>query len=321
MKRIGVLFISILLMLSVVSAQKQKVIFDCDIAGDIDDAYALALMLCSPEFEILGITVEHGLTHDRAKVACRMLYETGLEHIPVYVGRETPQVVCKTEGAAAYHQQYYWAKNFDKLKPQGKPAADFIIETLQKYPNEVILITVGPVPNMGEIIDKDPEVLQMTKAIYSMFGSFYAGYGDSPVIDAEWNVRADIASSQKFASCGANIIYAGLDVTNVKFPNDLSQQLLMRQSPLTNALCGLETLWGRKFSKETDPTLFDCVAIGMFLWPEIFTTRSTHVEVDEKGYTIVDNSKAPNCQIGMEINKQEFLNRLMERYLTQSFGR
>jgi purine nucleosidase len=298
MKKIGVLLIGMILMMSV-SAQKQKVIFDCDIAGDIDDAYALALMLCSPEFEILGITVDHGLTHDRAKVACRMLYETGLEHIPVYLGRETAGVVGKKVVEATYSQQFYWAKNFDKLEPQEKPAADFIIETLRK----------------------DPEVLQLTKAIYSMFGSFYAGYGDSPVIDAEWNVRADIASSQKFASCGANIIYAGLDVTNVKFPDDLSQKLLMRQSPLTNALCGLETLWGRQFNKETDPTLFDCVAVGMFLWPDLFTTRRAHVEVDDKGYTIVDNGKAPNCQIGMEINKQEFLNRLMERYLTQNFCR
>ena len=35
------------------SGQKQKVIYDTDLGGDIDDAYALALLLTSPEIELL----------------------------------------------------------------------------------------------------------------------------------------------------------------------------------------------------------------------------------------------------------------------------
>ena len=33
--------------------ERQKIIFDCDLGDDIDDAYALALILASPEFEVL----------------------------------------------------------------------------------------------------------------------------------------------------------------------------------------------------------------------------------------------------------------------------
>ena len=61
------------------AAPKQKVIFDCDLAGDVDDAYAAALLLASPEFEVLGLVMDHGHTWGRARVAGRLLYELGLE--------------------------------------------------------------------------------------------------------------------------------------------------------------------------------------------------------------------------------------------------
>jgi hypothetical protein len=69
---------------------RQKVILDCDLGGDIDDAFALAMMLSAQEtFDILGICLDHGDTEARGRIALRMLYETGLDHIPVYIGRKT----------------------------------------------------------------------------------------------------------------------------------------------------------------------------------------------------------------------------------------
>jgi purine nucleosidase len=35
---------------------RQKIIVDTDIGGDIDDAFALALALSSPDMELLGVT-------------------------------------------------------------------------------------------------------------------------------------------------------------------------------------------------------------------------------------------------------------------------
>ena len=76
------------------AAPRQKVIFDCDLAGDVDDAYAVALLLTSPEFEVLGLVMDHGNTWGRARVAGRLLYELGLENkIPIVVGRPTPGIV------------------------------------------------------------------------------------------------------------------------------------------------------------------------------------------------------------------------------------
>ncbi|MBD3375885.1 nucleoside hydrolase [candidate division KSB1 bacterium] len=293
---------------SALANEKQKIIFDCDLGDDIDDAFALAMVIAADEFNVLGICMDYGNTPERAKIACRMLYETGRETIPVAVGRKTKD---------HYSPQFHWGKGFDKIKPIDQPAADFIIEQLERYPNEVILITVGPVPNMLDIIAKDPGALKKAKHIYSMYGSFYLGYGSDPVIDAEWNVRADEEASKAFSASGAPITYAGLDITTfVKWDADLRLKLLMRQSPLTDALCGLYTLWGHE-----TPTLYDCVAVGMVLWPDLFNTRPAHVRVIDGGYTVIDESQSPNCEIGMSINTKEFLNRLLNLYLEQNLMR
>ncbi len=294
---------------------RQKVIFDCDLGDDIDDAFALAMLLTNQDkLDILGITTCYGRTNDRAKVALKMLYETGQDKIPVALGRNTSNTDAR---ANWYAEQFYWAKDFNKLKPIQQSATDFIIENLRKYPNEVIIISVGPVTNMADVIDKDPQALKLAKKVYAMFGSFYIGYNTHPSIDAEWNVKVDIPASKKFVNSGANIVYAGLDVTAmVKLDKVKRDILLMRQSVLTNALSGLYVLWGNE-----TPTLFDPVAIGMILYPELFKTKKINISVDDKGFTRVNENQVPNAEVGVSIDSNEFVNRIMKSYLLQNLER
>ncbi len=314
-KKLITLFVMIMItgMSISICAQKQKVIFDCDLGDDIDDAYALALLLASPEIELLGIVMDYGNTPARARIACRMLYETGLENIPVAVGRKTND---------GYSNQFHWGEGFDRIQPVKQSGADFIIEQLKKHPGEIVLITVGPVPNMSDIIEKDPGALKLAKHIYSMFGSFYMGYGNSPIPSAEWNTRADVASSKKFAGSGAGITYAGLDVTTyVKLKYELIERLNFRGSPLTDAVVSLYSLWSYGRAHGAEPVLFDAVAVAMVLWPELFTTRKAFVKVTDEGLTVIDESREPNCEIGISVDTNEFLNRYMDRLMKQNLMR
>ena len=299
--------------LNLSSQEKQKIIFDCDLGGDIDDAFAVALILASPEFEVLGFVMDQGDTPKRAQVACKMLYETGMHDIPVVVGRKTNDY---------FTSQFHWAEGFETVKPVNKNAAEFIIENLRKFPNEIILFTVGPVPNIMDVLKIDPDALKLAKHVYSMFGSYYMGYDTGPIPSAEWNVRGDEEAARMLAASGADITYAGLDVTTyVNLNEGYRNKLLMRQSPLTNALSALYTLWRYESYAHPDPVLHDVVAVGMLLWPELYTTRKAYIKVIEGGYTVIDESKEPNCEIGMSIKKEEFLNRIMERLLTQNLSR
>ena len=293
---------------------KMKIIFDTDLAGDIDDAFAHALVQISPEFQVLGITIADGPTELRARVSCRMLYLCGQEDIPVAVGRPTRQ---------GSHQppQLMWGEGFEEYMPVRQSAADFIIENLRKYPEQVTIISVGPVTNLGDVITKDPEAWKMVKEVYSMFGSFYMGYNEGPVPDQEWNVKADVESAKKFINSGVPITLAGLDVTTmVKFNAERRLRILMRCSPLTDALSALYTLWSSDMPGR-DPTLYDPVAVCMAITDEFVSTRQAHVRVTDEGFTVIDESKPPNCRIGLHINKEDFLEWLTCRLVRQNLLR
>jgi inosine-uridine nucleoside N-ribohydrolase len=309
-------------MLSTANAQPQKVIFDCDLGGDIDDAFALALLLSSQDdLEILGITVDHGNTPGRAELACKILYETGMGHIPVYMGAHTPTVVGKDSTLEGRSTQMIWSEGFDQLQPQPEPAADFIRRTLNEQPGEVTLITVGPVDNIEAVLEQDATALQKAKRVVAMLGSIDVGYdGGEPA--PEWNVRANIPAAQKLLDAGAKLTLAPLDITDhVILGDDYLTALALRDTPLTNALGNLYALWYRHVEWAVAAKMFDGVAIGMLLWPELFETREAYVYVDEQGYTRVEAGKTPNCTIGVKIDKQLFIDRMMRRILEQQFAR
>ncbi len=321
MKRIFSILLLFFLFFSL-SAQKQKVIFDCDLGSDIDDAYALALLLsCQDELEILGLCMDHGNTPGRAKLATKMLYKTGLESIPVFVGRATPGMVSHETQIEGLSHQMMWAMDFTTVKPQQKSAADFIIESLNKYPGEVILFTVGPVDNMADIMEKDPQALKNAKQVISMFGSIETGYGGGEP-SAEWNVRASVEAAQKFMSSGANILLAPLDCTDHVVLNDkMLNAISNRQTPLTDALAALFALWYYNAEYATQAKMFDGVAIGMLLWPELFETKKAFVYVDDLGFTKIDKDSEPNCTVGMKIDDKEFLRRMYRKIVEQNFSR
>jgi purine nucleosidase len=297
-------------------AQNHKIIFDCDLGDDIDDAYALSLLLASKDVDLMGITTAFGRTEDRAVLACKILYDLGLDKkIPVYAGRNTSKT---SERANWYADQYYWSEGFKLAKAQPKSAADFIIETLRKNPNQITLIAVGPLTNLGDVLAKDPGALKLAKRIVLMFGSFYTGFDNGPTITNEWNVKCDIAASRQIINAGLRPTCAGLDITCfVSYNKATREKLLCRQTPMTNTLTGLQSLW----NYDRDPILFDAVAVGMVLWPDLFKTRAVNFTVDEQGYTIIHQDQAANADVGVSIDKNEFLKRLTDVFMHQNLGR
>ena len=71
----------VLLILHGVPAQSAPkpvpVLFDTDIGTDIDDAYALALFVHRPDFELLGVTTVSSDAVARARLAAKLLAIAG----------------------------------------------------------------------------------------------------------------------------------------------------------------------------------------------------------------------------------------------------
>src|SRR5271157_6246911 len=102
----------------------EKVIIDTDIGDDIDDAFAIALAVRSPELEILGVTTTFGDTEARARIADRLLGEAGRGEIPVLAGAPT-----KTSNVMS---QRRYGQSGQFARASHVSAVDFILKQIRK---------------------------------------------------------------------------------------------------------------------------------------------------------------------------------------------
>src|SRR6516164_8204387 len=73
----------VLLVQPAAAQNKIPILLDFDIGDDIDDTFALATVLASPELELRGVTTVGEDSYKRAQMACRFLTAVGSGKIPV----------------------------------------------------------------------------------------------------------------------------------------------------------------------------------------------------------------------------------------------
>jgi purine nucleosidase len=294
-------------------ALPEKVIIDTDIGDDIDDAFAVALALRSPELQILGITTTFGDTETRAKLLDRFLAEAGRAEIPVAAGIPTPPKSTLT--------QRRYAESGRFTKPSHPDAVAFLLNQIRRNPGQVTLIAIGPLMNVGAAIDKDPATLRKLKRIILMGGSIHRGYGDlgfgppTPP-QPEWNILNDIPSAQKLFASGVPLFVMPLDATQLKLDEVKRAFLFSQGTPLTDALTLLYHQWGQQ-----TPTLFDPMTIAFLINPALCPIQPMHIRIDDKGFTRPDPGppsapNPPNAQVCLDSNPDAFFRFLLPRLAT-----
>ena len=295
---------------SAVPAVPEKVIIDTDIGDDIDDAFALALALRSPEFQVIGITTTFGDTETRAKLVDRFLAEVGRPEIPVAAGAPTPI-------KGTFTQRRY-AEGGHAANPSHPDAVSFILEQIRRYPDQVILIAIGPLMNVGAAIDKDLATFRKLKRVVLMGGSIKRGYGDLGYTpprapQPEWNILNDIPSAQKLFASGVPLFVMPLDSTQLKLDEVKRTFLFSQGTPLTDALTLLYHQWGQE-----TPTLFDPMTIAFLVNPSLCPVQPMHIRVDEKGFTLPEPGppnapNAPNAQVCLDSSSDAFFRFFLPR--------
>ena len=290
----------VLLLSSFLHAQSnspQKIIIDTDIGDDVDDAFAVALALRSPELRILGISTAFGDTETRAKLLDRFLGEVGRQDIPVVAG--TPTTV-----SGNFTQRRY-AEGGNFAKASHPSATDFILEQIRHNPGEITLIAIGPLTNVGALIDKDPQTFRKLKQVVLMGGSIARRYGDMGYApprgpEAEWNIKNDIPSAQKLFASGVPIFVMPLDSTQLKLDEVKRAILFQTGTPITDALTILYHQWGQQ-----TPTLYDVMTVAYILDPKLCPVTTMHITVDAEGFTRPGQG-APNAKVCLDSNPETF---------------
>jgi inosine-uridine nucleoside N-ribohydrolase len=273
--------------------EKIPILLDTDIGTDIDDAFALALILQSPELDLLAVTTVAGDTQARARLAAKMLHEAGRSNVPVAAGEPGPsQPIDQTR----------WADGLAGPPLVKEKAVDLMRREFERRPGEITLVAICELTNVAALLKSDPSIGRKIKRIALMGGSIAHGYDQDLKPAAEWNIKSNPAAAQVVFSSGVPILMAPLDVTAMLQLDDAARRrIFTRLTPTTNALALLYHLWGQE-----TPTLFDPMAVAMLIDPSLCEVKELAVEVDGQGFTRVVEGKPAHVTAGMRTDPAKF---------------
>lgn len=278
--------------------KKTPVILDTDIGDDIDDTWALTLLLKSPELDPKLVVSDSGDTEYRAKIIARMLEVAKRTDIPVGVGLRQ-----RTGGG----RQAAWVKDYDLARYPGTVHRDgvgAIIQTILESPEPITLICIGPVPNIQAALEREPKIATRARFI-GMHGSVRKGYGGKPKPDAEWNVVANPAACRKAFTAAWPMTITPLDTCGlVRLRGEKYRKVAQCKDPLVQALIQNYRIWRRaqdpQAPDEVDASsvLFDTVAVYLAISTELVRIERIPLVVTDKGFTVPDPKGKPiDCAI------------------------
>jgi len=285
-----------------------KLILDTDIGTDIDDAWALALCLASPEIELVGVTLVHADIDTRAKIALKMLKLAGRTDIPVYKGLSHPL----TEGLGVYwHGHEGTDTDFSDIAGLSAKdgAVDFILDTIRRNPGEVVVAPIGPMTNIGAAIRKDCSTMRRVRRL-TVMGATYEGEGRDKAAP-EHNVRCDPHAAKVVLESDIPATVVGLNVTGrVRIRRDELQAI--KDTPFGGYLAAMTGQYfgicGRDYSFMHDP-----LAIASEIDPSVVTTRKMSAEVLEEGKVAFTTDPSGSLDVAVDVDVDRFENLLRAR--------
>lgn len=298
------------------------VIFDTDIGGDIDDTWALAMLVRCPELDVKLVLTDTGDTVYRARVAAKLLEVAGRTDIPVGVG-------LKRESDGARERQRKWIEGYGLDRYPGTVHEDGVqalIELVMAAAEPVTLICVGPAPNIAEALRREPRIAEKARFV-GMFGSFHVHHTTNRRLSVvagripEWNVVRDIAAARAvFAAPWIEATITPLDTcASVVFDGPRYRRLRAAQDPLMKAVIENYDLWAAGF-KDGDPqahssVLYDTVAVFLAFSADNLRMVRMNVGIDDHGHTVEEPAARP-FNVAIEwADREAFMDVLAERLL------
>lgn len=197
----------------------KKIILDSDLMYFNDDTFTLFELLKLRQYgyvDILGITTAGGNTISSAAAYdfLAILDHLSVKDIPVYVGNDVPldgfkdiHEILSNTGNMDWTGTYALLDNYTKdyieaaqrqvthsnnflEKPVSKPAAgnaaDFIVQSINSNPGNVVIVAIGGLTNIAEALQKDPSIAKKAYGIVYMGGVFDAHGENLENVEINW---------------------------------------------------------------------------------------------------------------------------------------
>ncbi|CAB0702769.1 nucleoside hydrolase [Corynebacterium diphtheriae] len=307
----------------------KKIILDLDTG--IDDALALAYTLGSPELDLIGVTATYGnvLVETGVRNDLALLELFGRSDVPVFAGE--PHALAKDGFEVLEISAFIHGKNgigeAEVAEPVGVvqelSAVDFLIESVERYGDELIIVPTGAMTNIAAAMKKS-ETFARDAQIVFMGGALTVPGNVSQW--AEANVNQDPEAADIMVRNAGNITMVGLDVTLqtlLTYAETATWRAL--GTPAGNFLADATDYYIKAYDT-TAPHLGGCglhdpLAVGVAIDPLLVTLLPINLKVDTegptRGRTIGDevrlNDPHKNCKVAVGVDVDRFLKEFMER--------
>jgi len=262
---------------------RTPVVLVTDIGTDIDDTWAMALMLRSSELDLKLVVVDPADTTYRAKVAAKFLEASGHGMVEIVNGDRDRNLL-------PWVEHYDMGRYPGKIDPDGVGA---LVDFIQKSPEPVTVIEIGPVNTLALALKRDPNLAAKCRFI-GVGGSFDVGYnGGKP--SAETNVRVNPEGLRTvLAAPWKDILLTPLDTCNfVKLSGERYHAIWSATSdPMLRAVIESYCIFAPQqtwmvcdYFATRSTILYDCVAIYLAYSEELVDIETVTFDVTSDGYT------------------------------------
>ncbi|MBQ6534299.1 MAG: nucleoside hydrolase, partial [Opitutales bacterium] len=307
MKRLALLLAA--LCASLAFAKPQRVIFDTDMGNDVDDIFALTILMgyhASGEADLAAVLVNKDNPY--APVFVSLVQD--------YYGVKTPIGMVdggsKTKGEGCFAGAVSKMKNPDgtykyarSLDPKVKPAD--AVRLARKILSEsedgsVVYVSVGFSTNVSRLFDSLPdeispltgrELVYKKVKYFSVMAAQFATAPDADKIRPEYNVKIDPAAAKNFFETSpVPIIFSGFEIgVSLKFSHDTVDRLFSPENPARVSYDLYALAVNRNKCKRHDRPTWDLTSALYVFQPDLWDlSEPVDISVAESGLVSFKNS-------------------------------
>lgn len=273
-----------------------KMVLDMDTG--VDDAVAIALALGSHDAEVVAITsVAGNVPVELCTRNCLLLNELMGAPAIVAAGSNRPLVkrlltASEVHGADGLGGQAGSLPE-PSTRPTDEPAVELLTRLPRENPQEITLVTTGPLTNIALALRADAAAMASYARIISMGGAFDVPGNTGPV--AEFNVYVDPEAASEVLNSGLDITLVPLDATTGAILTRRALETRERppglpaDRPGRDLAAVLHRALDHYMEFQFDESgldggyMHDPLAVAAALDPNILTTREMYIDVVTEG--------------------------------------
>ncbi|HEY6962996.1 MAG TPA: nucleoside hydrolase [Gaiellaceae bacterium] len=306
----------------------KKLILDVDTGTD--DAVAIMFAALHPDLELVGVTTVNGNVpvENTTDNTLRVLDFIGRSDVPVHRGLARPLVRHDFPGRKDYGSGS--AQDMHGLELPIPPptsrasdvgAVEFLVETLRATTEQIALVPVGPLSNIGAALAIEPRLAEAVHEVVIMGGGHDVG---NTTPSAEFNIWADPEAADM-------VLTAGFERLTL-VPLDATHRALVTRDDVA-ALDALGTpagaaaarfigrridaySSGHRVAASDAAPVHDAVCTAFLVDRGVIATRPLHVRVETQGAltvgrTVMDTrthaATPPNADVAFDADARRFV--------------